>query len=99
MPEYEIALHANLRGEVLTSERTSAWRPGHRDYREGPATIRFLIDGQFDDENAPPIDVKITKVGHTQAEGKYAIYQRFLIDQGLAPDDDDRITLLEWVLP
>lgn len=98
MAETVISMNANFRGEVLERERTSAWRPGHRDYAVGPATIRFLIDEQFDDENAPPIDVMLTKVEHTRATGKYLVYQRFLIEQGLAPDDDDRITLLEWAL-
>ena len=39
--ESTIAMLARLRGEVLDGVRNGAWRPGHRDYKEGPATIRF----------------------------------------------------------
>jgi hypothetical protein len=91
MAEIVIPMHANFRGEVLRGERTSAWRPGHRGYQEGPATIRFLADDQFSDENAPPVDVILTKVEHAEATGKYAIFADFL---GLGED----ITLLEWAL-
>lgn len=96
--ETTIAMHANLRGEILRGDRTSAWRPGHRNYAVGPATIRFLIDERFDDENAPPIDIMLTKVEHAAATGKYAIFQRFLTNQGQAPEHEGRITLLEWVV-
>lgn len=98
MAETVISMSANLRGEVLRGERTQAWRPGHRDYAVGPATIRFMLDSKFVDQDAPPIDVMLTKVEHTQAKDKYQQFQRFVIEQGLAPDDGDDITLLEWVL-
>lgn len=91
--EIVIAMHAELRDEVLAGTRTSAWRPGHRDYAKGPATIRFLDkdpDGPQWTQD-PPLDVVLTQVKHTQAAGKYAIFADFL---GLGED----ITLLEWVL-
>ena len=91
--EIVIAMHADLRDEVLSGLRTSAWRPGHRDYAKGPATIRFL-DKDPDRPswtNDPPVDVILTNVEHTQAAGKYEVFANFL---GLGQD----ITLLEWVL-
>jgi hypothetical protein len=101
-PETVIAMHADLRPEVLAGDRRTAWRPGHRGYAVGPATIRFLLTAESagsatwtDDE---PVDVMLTKVEHAKAKGRYQVYQRFLVSQGQAPDDEDKITLLEWVL-
>ena len=85
-------MHQMFRDEVLDGSRHKAWRPGHRDYRLGPATILFI------NSVTPPVDVILTKVEHTTASGKYAAYMMFLRDQGQAEEDNGKITLLEWDL-
>lgn len=100
MTETVIPMLAQLRDEVLSGTRRTAWRPGHRDYREGPVTIRFLEspDGTPQWTSDDPVDVWLTKVEHTQATGRYRIFQQFLIAQGQAPNTGNDITFLEWVL-
>lgn len=102
MTETVIPMLAQLRDEVLSGTRRTAWRPGHRDYREGPVTIQFLAQskslGLTYDIAIPPVDVWLTKVEHTQATGRYRIFQQFLIAQSQAPNTGNDITFLEWVL-
>jgi hypothetical protein len=99
--EQVIAMQVEFRGEVLSGTRNSAWRPGHRSYQKGPATIRFMGrengSGPFwvRDE---PVDVILTKVEHAVAEGKYEIFMNFMRVAGQPVADQNKITLLEWVL-
>lgn len=94
-------MQAEFRDEVLSGERSTAWRPGHRDYRQGPATIRFMERGGIGPfwTNDSPVDVVLTKVEHTQAEGRYEIFMNFLRQAGQPVADLNQITLLEWRLP
>ena len=98
--ETTIAMQAEFKDEVLRGDRTSAWRPGHRSYREGPATIRFMEragSGPFWTHDKP-VDVVLTKVEHVAAEGKYEIFMNFMRMAGQPAPDQNKITLLEWVL-
>jgi len=89
--ETVVWMHPSLKGEVLDGSRTSAWRPSHRDYALGPATILFIGDSTV-------IDIILTKVEHTIASGKYAAFMMFMRDMGQMEEDDGKITLLEWKL-
>lgn len=90
--EYVIFMDRSLRGSVVTGERTECFRPGHRNYREGPATIRFL----HDDQN--PVDIWILEVLHTGASGITKSFHDALTRLGEPPREGDKVTKLRWTL-
>lgn len=98
--ETTISMQSELRQEVLAGERTSAKRPGHRNFQVGPASIRFLREGNHGPywTADKPVDVWITEVRHLIAEDKFAVFMHFLHEQGQSDESQGRITEIHWIL-
>jgi len=88
VPETVIHMSPLVRGQVESGHLARIWRPGHRGYEIGPATILFN-DGEI-------IPVQITNVKHTVAEGLEKRFMEVLRELGQQAPDGDAITLIEF---
>jgi hypothetical protein len=83
------------RKEVESGEMTSCFRPGHRDFRLGPATIVFRQDNHA---VGSPIDVYITEVVHTKAQDRELAFSEALVRLGVRDEVEDKVTRISWAL-
>jgi hypothetical protein len=83
------------REEIESGEMTSCFRPGHRDYRLGPATIVFKMG---DHAVGKPIDIYITDVVHTMAGDRELAFSQALVRLGVKDEVEKKVTKLTWSL-
>ena len=92
MAETVIWMDGAMHQPVVRGEKKDCWRPGHREYQEGPATIQFITAMA----NARPVDIMITEVRHTRAEAMTLSFVKALERLGYEPVGGDKVTYLTW---